>query len=125
MTAPGNTPTRLAHACRTVPFSNGTEGDAWMFRWCEFCTHDHKIHTGDGPGCPIIGGAMFERPFRWPEAWLPEPDDGSFALPSRMICGSFTPCTEGDCTGDPGADERSERVAEVTAYWQQHGSEPR
>lgn len=117
--------TRLAAASHR-PFSNGTEGDAWMEKWCSFCALDHAIHddTFETDGmCQIIGGAMLGD--RWPEAWLPEPDDGEFHLPSRMICGSFTPCTEGACTGDPGASDRAERVAEVTAYWRDHGAEVR
>lgn len=110
---------RFADAC-SVPFSNGTEGHAWMSKWCEFCVHDHGMHDGvDRPedGCDLILQAMLDHEF-WPEAWLPEPDDGSFFLPSRMICGQFSPCTEGNCTGDPGADERAQRIADVTAYWQ-------
>lgn len=110
----------LADATKSVPFSNGTEGDAWMSKWCAYCVHDHASHdeTYDPNGlCKVIGLVMVERPFRWPEVWLPEPDDGSFALPSRLICGQFEGCTEGGCTGDPGADERAERVTEVTVYW--------
>lgn len=105
----------LAEACAGSPFSNGTEGDAWMSKWCEFCVHDHDMHLGNGPGCSLIFGAMLDEP--WPEAWLPEPDDGDFYLPSRMICGQFEPCHEGGCTGDPAPEERAERVAEVTVYW--------
>lgn len=74
-------------------------------------------------GCDLILAAMMpdfpSDEFPWPEAWLPEPDDGSFALPSRMICGQFSPCTEGGCTGDPGADERAERVEQVRTYWRE------
>lgn len=105
-----------------VPFSNGTEQQAWENVWCAYCVHDHDQHDGTyGPGCELyLAGAMLAGTddYRWPEAWLPEPDDGTFGLPSRMLCGQFKPCHEGDCTGDPGAVERAERVAEVTAYWQ-------
>ena len=105
-----------------VPFSNGTEQEAWASKWCAFCVHDHDMH-GDNPmgGCELfLVGALYvgwHPDWQWPEAWLPEPDDGQFFLPSRMVCGMFKPCTKGDCTGDPGAAERAERVAEVTAYW--------
>lgn len=109
--------TALADACTRRPFSNGTEGDAWMDKWCALCIHDHPMHEDTGPGCELILHAYLFDDLGWPEAWLPEPDDGSFALPPRMICGQFSPCTEGDCTGDPGAEDRAERVAEVTAYW--------
>lgn len=105
----------FAEACRR-PFSNGTEGDAWIAKWCAYCTRDHNIHEDHGlPGCSLMDVAMFTD--EWPEGWLPEPDDGHFALPSRLICTAFTPCHEGKCTGDPGAESRSERVVEVTAYW--------
>ena len=115
--------TRLAVASER-PFSNGTEGDAWMSKWCSYCARDHAMHDDSPtPCCAINGSAMMGGP--WPEAWLPEPDDGEFHLPSRLVCASFTPCTDGGCTGDPGAADRAERVAEVTAYWTRHGAELR
>lgn len=107
----------LSDAC-TRPFANGTEAEAWESKWCAFCTRDHgatHAHEGCGDGCQILAAAYFDAP--WPEAWLPEPDDGSFSLPSRMICGAFQACTEGSCTGDPGAADRAARVVEVTSYW--------
>lgn len=105
-----------------VPFSNGTEQEAWSAAWCDHCVHDHGIHAdaADAPACELFyAGAMLAgtEGWRWPEAWLPEPDDGRFFLPSRMICGQFQPCDKGDCIGDDLAEERAERVAEVTAYW--------
>lgn len=95
-----------------------------MWAWCNHCANDHSMHGSDphGPGCEIMCEAMVDLPNGWPEAWLPEPDDGSFALPSRMICGAFRPCE--DCGGDPGAEDRAERVAVVTAYWREHGAQP-
>lgn len=115
---------RLAAACEGPAFSNGTEGDAWMSKWCEYCEHDHEMHANaTGPGCSLIGNHMIDH-HSWPEAWLPEPDDGRGFLPSRMVCLAFKACNlpggiqqEGGCNGDPGADARAERVAEVTAYW--------
>ena len=110
----------LSAATQSRPFSNGTEGDAWTSKWCDYCVHDHAMHgpNGPGPGCQILGDAMLGGgEWSWREAWLPEPDDGRFFLPSRLICGMFKPCNEGDCAGDPGAVERAERVAEVTLYW--------
>jgi hypothetical protein len=103
----------------STPFANGTEGAAWMDKWCSYCANDHGMHDDSGPGCPIIVDLMSVHPegWRWPEPWLPEPDDGRFFLPSRMVCGMFKPCD--DCGGDPGAEDRVERVAEVTAYWRQ------
>lgn len=118
--------TRLAAACSSRPFSNGTEGYGWMGKWCDYCANDHGMHADlNEPYCPIIGAAMLAQdyPADWPEAWLPEPDDGSFSLPSRMVCASFQPCTNEGCHGDPGAIDRAERVTEVTAYWREHGHE--
>jgi hypothetical protein len=109
---------RFAAACH-VPFSNGTEGFAWMAKWCSYCARDHGAHDGSfhpDKCCSLIAAAMIDD--RWPEAWIPEPDDGRFFLPSRMICTAFVACSEGGCTGDrEGAEDRAERVSEVTAYW--------
>jgi hypothetical protein len=106
--------TPFAEACHR-PFSNGTEGDAWMNCWCNYCARDHSMHADNGEGgCDLILAAMFGDD-DWPEGWIPEPDDDRFFLPSRLICTAFTPCEP--CGGDPGADDRGERVAEVTAYW--------
>lgn len=111
-----------AAACHG-PFSNGTEGEEWIAKWCRYCARDHGVHDyGDGfetgPICDLLTANMSAR--TWPEAWIPEPDDGRFFLPSRMCCTAFTPCAP--CGGDPGADDRAERVAEVTAYWRERES---
>lgn len=105
----------------TRPFSNGTEGDAWTWEWCEYCAHDHGLHNGNGdqPMCELIGAAMFQRadePLNV-EAWIAEPDDGEFHLPSRMICLRFTPCHGDGCNGDPAPVERAQRVQLVQDYW--------
>lgn len=48
----------LSEATQSRPFSNGTEGDAWMSVWCELCVHDHGIHADSGePGCERMWGA--------------------------------------------------------------------
>lgn len=116
--------TALSDATSRVPFSNGTEGDAWMSVWCTYCVHDHAIHgPAAGTGCQLIGDAMFGSAepelWTWPEAWIPEPP-GSFSLPSRLICGQFLPCHEGRCTGDPAAERRARIAAEVRAEWEAH-----
>ena len=107
-------------ACRR-PFSNGTEGEAWMAVWCTYCARDHGLHNGrdSDPMCDLIGAAMLGDV--WPEQWIPEPDDGQFFLPSRLVCTAFTACAE--CGGDPGADDRAARAVEVTAYWQNREGE--
>lgn len=118
----------LADATKGIPFSNGTEGQEWMAKWCDFCVHDTTLHNhpsdDGGTGCDLIGSALLgDEFFAWPEAWLPEPDDGRFFLPSRLVCLHFEPCRE--CGGDPGAAERAERVVEVQAYWRDNGSRKR
>ena len=112
----------LSDACKRAPFANGTEGDAWMEKWCAYCTHDHGIHDHDscGQGCNLIMGAFFGMPseeFPWPEAWLPEPTNGPASLPSKLVCQLFEACTKPGCSGDPGAAERAERINEVRSYW--------
>lgn len=106
----------FAKACQHA-FSNGTEGEAWMSAWCNHCARDHGMHRGNAeqPLCDLILQTMLGSDSTWPEGWLPEPDDGDFYLPSRIVCLAFTPCEP--CGGDPGAEDRAERVAEVTAYW--------
>ena len=106
------------------PFCNGTEGHAWMSRWCAYCVHDHDMHPGQvsGGGCRMIIEAMVRVDgWRWPEAWTREPP-GMFGCPSYMLCGMFEPCTAGSCTGDPAPEERAERVAMVQAAWADHRS---
>lgn len=84
-----------------------------MAKWCHHCDRDHGMHNGgEERGCDLILMSMVDK---WPEGWIPEPDDGHYKLPSRLVCTAFTPCEP--CGGDPGAEERAERVAEVTTYW--------
>lgn len=110
----------LADECKRRPFSNGTEEQAWMAVWCQDCTHDHGMthHNSCGDGCPLLLDYMVNigDDFHWPEAWLPAPPETNY-LPSRMVCGMFQPCVQGDCDGDPEPELRAEIVAEVTSYW--------
>lgn len=121
--------TAFAEACARRPFSNGTEGEAWTSKWCNYCARDHDMHWnretqnyfGDpGEACQLILQTMLGSDSTWPEGWLPEPDDGDYYLPSRIVCTAFTPCEP--CGGDPGTKDRAERVAEVTAYWKGRGA---
>jgi hypothetical protein len=104
----------------SVPFANGTEGEAWMDKWCAYCVHDHAEHDGctddSNGGCILILEAMCGS-VPDTEAWVAEPDDGTFSLPSRMLCTLFQPCTKDECEGDPGAEARAARVGDVMAYW--------
>lgn len=123
----------LADAAKWPVFSNGTEGHAWMSNWCSYCVHDHGMHQGNDntdEACDLILLALLENSSNkptWPEAWLPEPDDGKFFMPSRLTCLKFEPCNRGlnegspwePCDGDPHAEVRAEQVAEVIAYWKE------
>jgi len=106
----------------TTPFSNGTEAEAWMSRWCSYCVHDHGLHDDAAQDetdtmCRLIADAMLGGPeWRWPEAWTPEPP-GMYGLLSYMLCGSFKPCAKDACTGDPAPTERAERVTMVQLAW--------
>lgn len=102
----------------SVPFSNGTEGYAWMDKWCAYCAHDHGAHNDTYENtCELIALAMIDEVDESNEAWVAEPDDGEFHLPSRMLCTLFQPCTNDDCDGDPHAETRAAIVGEVMAYW--------
>ena len=106
----------LADACSRIPFSNGTEVEAWLNTWCDYCALNDESY-----GCDLTLHAFVPDETPWPEAWLPEPDDGHFFLPSRLVCLAFQPGPD----GDPGATERAERIAEVKAYWAPNGSSVR
>lgn len=86
-----------------TPFSNGTEGEAWMGVWCNHCAKDHGIHTGDGGGCEIILTAMVPELWRWPEPWVATRDYRK-RLPADIDCLAFEPCEP--CGGDPLAETR-------------------
>lgn len=100
----------LASACASRPFSNGTELEAWMGAWCYYCEFEED--------CALLLHAILPDETPWPEAWLPEPT-GEHHLPSKMVCLAFSPGSE----GDPGADDRAERVEEVQNYWRSRTEE--
>jgi len=106
------------------PFSNGTEGQAWMDVWCAHCANDHTMHSVDdreaGPegfvGCQIIGASMIGGDdWRWPEAWIKPPPDLDNHLPSLMLCGMFTACEP--CGGDPLSEVRINVIRTVEQGW--------
>lgn len=57
----------FARAREMSPFSNGTEGYAWMENNCERCIHDRPHRDGTDPqGCPLILVALMGRtPIEW------------------------------------------------------------
>lgn len=105
-------------------FSNGEESMTWEAAWCEYCVHDHTMSHDPNlseDGCEVIVWLLVRG------EGMPDPEclvDGRGAGPNRMICARFEPCTEGDCIGDPEAEVRAERVAEVTAYWRARALDP-
>jgi len=113
-------PMLVSHA-----FSNGTEGHAWTSTWCDYCVHDHGQHMENwSDGCELVLNSLVHesgQPLN-PEAWVAEPDDGQFFLPSRMICLRFKPCYEDGCEGDPGEQDRALRVDQVQAYWRERAT---
>lgn len=53
------------------PFSNGTEGYAWMANWCDRCLRDAPFrNTGKGSGCPLLQIALLGRT---PAEWMEQP----------------------------------------------------
>jgi hypothetical protein len=60
-------------------FSNGTEGDAWMSRWCYECTRDAD------ESCQLISVAMIGRT---PVEWVP---DKPMSLGAQYRCTEFEP----------------------------------
>lgn len=57
----------MADAKDKPPFSNGTEGYAWMANWCEDCTkNDEETELW----CPLLSVALLGRT---PVQWLEQP----------------------------------------------------
>jgi hypothetical protein len=71
-----------------VPFSNGTEGYAWMANHCDRCLHDAFVNQGRG--CPIIGKALLDHDAEIPE-WLDTFPEGPFRLGEHPTCVEFKP----------------------------------
>lgn len=64
-----------------MPFSNGTEGEAWMENWCGRCVHDAPARHGDeGNGCPLILTAICGKT---PIEWMRQP---GFRLGDQYHC---------------------------------------
>lgn len=51
-----------------APFSNGTEGEAWMDQWCNHCLHD-QAPPEDSGGCPLLLVALLGNT---PAEWVPD-----------------------------------------------------
>ncbi len=113
---------------RTVPWSNGTEQEEWESKWCAYCTRDHAMH-GDGTGPEAFCNVILDHDalaalaevtgtldWSWPtEVWVEIRGNESKRPAQRMVCLLFDPCTDGCCTGDPGAEGRAALFAEAEA----------
>ena len=79
------------------PFSNGTEGYAWLDNWCGRCVHDKPAREGDDAnGCPLVLVSLFGRT---PIEWLPQDREGLIRLGDSYHCMLFRDEDEGG--GDP------------------------
>jgi hypothetical protein len=74
------------------PFSNGTEGHAWMANWCESCTNDSPELVDRGEGCPLIMVALMGRT---PAEWIDQTADGHY-LGDTYHCTEFRERPEDD-----------------------------
>lgn len=89
-------------AKKETPFSNGTEGMAWMENWCFRCTHDTQEKIDRGDGCPLVMVALMHRT---PSEWLDqtEYDEQGRMKPYRL--GDQFHCVEFRDVDDPGGEE--------------------
>lgn len=77
-----------------APFSNSTEGDAWMQRWCGTCVHD-DMERGGNVGCPL---ALIGLVGATPRQWVDRERGG---LSDRYTCTAYDPA-------EPGVDARED-----------------
>lgn len=70
-------------------FSNATEGDGWMYVWCQRCTHDTPQALTEDGGCPLVMVALMQKT---PVEWKPGPP-GSLSRKYE--------CTEFEAIADP------------------------
>lgn len=71
------------------PFSNGTEGYAWMDNWCGRCIHDKPARNGhEENGCPLLLPALSGKT---PVEWLdgPRNEQGHWAIDDKYHCIEF------------------------------------
>ena len=90
----------MADAAAERPFSNGTEGYAWMDNWCW-----HPCKKDRNEDCPLIMAAyMGVTPKEWTEA-------DRFSLGDRYNCSEFEPDDDASC--DPQPEPWPQPVAEM------------
>jgi hypothetical protein len=91
-----------ADAREGSPFSNGTEGFAWMGNWCDECVHnDEETELW----CPILSVALLGKT---PKEWVEQPWEQVVGRPAgelAPVLGGTYECTEFQQRRDPGDDD--------------------
>lgn len=82
------------------PFSNGTEGYAWLDNWCDQCKHDRGARQGRDEGCPLVLVSLMHRT---PVEWIDQTANGH-RLGDTYHCTEFAPDDEGGGDRDPEPD---------------------
>lgn len=87
----------MAAAVDQRPFSNGTEGYAWMDNWCFRCVHDDEEAE---KYCPILTvGYLGKTPAEWVEQ--DRGPSGLMTLGETYTCVEFDERREGDDEEEP------------------------
>lgn len=84
------------------PFSNGTEGDGWVYANCGTCWHDREQRNTEilGPGCPLVMVALNGRT---PIQWLDGPRDnhGRYSIAGQYHCVEYRHEDDGPAEPQP------------------------
>lgn len=70
--------------------ANGTEGMAFMERWCDVCKRDEAFRNGEGDSCPIVANTLVYDvgDSQYPTEWR-------YGEDGRPQCTAFEPSQEG------------------------------
>lgn len=83
-------------AAEGSPFSNGTDGEMWMSRWCERCSNDPVDPEEQAEnGCPLI---LIALEGYTPAEWLRQSQDS----PDRFHCVEYRGRDDGNGDSDDG-----------------------
>lgn len=91
-----------ASAREGSPFSNGTEGYAWMAEWCDECVHNDEETE---KWCPILTVALLGKT---PAEWVEQPWKQIKGRPegeTAPVLGGKYECTEFQQRPDPGDED--------------------
>jgi len=99
----------LNAAADGAPFSNSTEGDAWMANWCDQCVHDRPAREGRyEDACQIL---LVGLSGKTPQEWMPmdrfrlgaqyrctlfRKDQGPAPEPQRQVPGQLALFSQGE-----------------------------